>query len=89
VLLATLKPGDVFGEISLLEEGSATASVTAARPSTVLFLAKDVFSRLVEAFPEIKEYVSQLGEERLMDTRLLLEAGADEEDIDISDLVLV
>jgi CRP-like cAMP-binding protein len=89
VLLASLKPGDVFGEISLLEEGSATASVTAARPSTVLFLSKDVFARLVEAFPEIKEYVSQLGEERLMDTRLLLEAGADEEDIDLSDLVLV
>ena len=89
VLLASLKPGDVFGEISLLEEGLATASVTAARNSTVLFLSKDVFTRLVEAFPEIKDYVSQLGEERLMDTRLLLEAGADEEDIDVSDLVLV
>ncbi len=89
VLLASLKPGDVFGEISLLEDGNAMASVTAARTSTVLFLAKDVFTRLVEAFPEIKEYVSQLGEERLMDTRLLLEAGSDEEDIDLSDLVLV
>jgi CRP-like cAMP-binding protein len=88
VLLASLKPGDVFGEISLLEEGAATATVTAARASTVLFLAKDVFTRLVEAFPDIKDYVSQLSEERLMDTRLLLEAGTDEEEIDLSDILV-
>ena len=88
VLLASLKPGDVFGEISLLEDSPATATVTAARASTVLFLARDVFSRLVEAFPDIREYVSQLGEERLMDTRLLLEAGADEEEIDLSDILV-
>jgi CRP-like cAMP-binding protein len=88
VMLATLKPGDVFGEISLLEDGLATATVTAARAGTVLFLARDVFARLVEAFPEIREYVSQLGEERLMDTRLLLEAGADEEEIDLSEILV-
>lgn len=88
VLLASLKPGDVFGEISLLEDAPASASVTAARSSTVLFLARDVFSRLVQAFPDIKEYVSNLGEERLMDTRLLLEAGSDEEEIDLSDVLV-
>lgn len=80
VLLATLKPGDVFGEISLLNDEPATATVTAARQSTVLFLAKDIFQRLVAAFPEIREYVSNLGEERMMDTRLLLEAGSDAEE---------
>lgn len=88
VLLATLKPGDVFGEISLLEDSPATATVTAARASTVLFLAKEVFTRLAEAFPDIREYVSQLSEERLMDTRLLLEAGTDEEEIDLSDVLV-
>ena len=87
-MLATLKPGDVFGEISLIEDSPATATVTAARAGTVLFLARDVFARLVEAFPEIREYVSQLGEERLMDTRLLLEAGADEEEIDLSEILV-
>jgi CRP-like cAMP-binding protein len=89
VLLATLKPGDVFGEISLLNDEPASATVTAARQSTVLFLGKDIFSRLIAAFPEIREYVSSLGEERMLDTRLLLEAGADEAELADDDLVLV
>jgi CRP-like cAMP-binding protein len=89
VLLASLKPGDVFGEISLLNDEPATATVTAARQSTVLFLARDIFQRLCAAFPEIREYVSTLGEERAMDTRLLMEAGADVEELADDDLVLV
>lgn len=89
VLLASLKPGDAFGEISLLDDSPATATVTAARVSTVLFLEKSIFTRLVQAFPTIREYVSQLGEDRLMDTRLLLEAGVDEVELGDDDLVLV
>jgi CRP-like cAMP-binding protein len=90
VLLATLKPGDIFGEISLLHDEPATATVTAARQSTVLFLAKEIFHRLCAAVPEIREYVSQLSEQRLMDTRLLLGAsGSDVEELRDEDLVLV
>ena len=40
VLLAVLKPGDVFGEIALIEHSVTTATVTAARSATVLFLAQ-------------------------------------------------
>ncbi|UJR79234.1 cyclic nucleotide-binding domain-containing protein [Sandaracinus amylolyticus] len=89
ILLATLKPGDVFGEISLLNDEPATATVTAARQSTVLFLGRDIFQRLVAAFPEIREYISQLGEERQLDTRLLLETSEGTEELDLEDLVLV
>lgn len=89
VLLATLKPGDVFGEISMLHDQPANATVTAARQSTVLFLPREVFLRLVQAFPEIRDYVGQLSEDRLMDTRLLLEAGHDEEVLEDIDVVLV
>jgi CRP-like cAMP-binding protein len=89
VLLATLKPGDVFGEISLLTDQPASATVTAARQSTVLFLPREVFLKLVQAFPEIREYVSQLSDDRLLDTRLLLEAGHDEEVLEDIDVVLV
>jgi CRP-like cAMP-binding protein len=89
VLLASLKPGDVFGEISLLDDSPTTATITAARASTVLFLDRAIFDRLVQAFPAIKEYVSQLGEDRLMDTRLLLEAGHDELELELDVDVLV
>ncbi len=89
VLLATLGPGEVFGEISLVQEEPTTASVTAATQSTVLFLSREIFHRLVEAVPEIGDYVRELGEERLMDTRLLLEAAVDEEEMVEDDRVLI
>jgi CRP-like cAMP-binding protein len=89
VLLATLKPGDVFGELSLLNDEPASATVTAARQSTVLFLAKDIFARLIAAFPEIREYVSQIGEDRMLDTRLLLETAGNVDELTDDDIVLV
>lgn len=70
VVLATLSPGDVFGEISLLSNEPTTATVTATEKSTVLFLGREYFKRLIDAIPEIRNYVLQLGEERLMDQRL-------------------
>lgn len=88
VLLATLGPGDVFGEISLLNNEPASATVTAAKQSTVLFLAREVFERLIEAVPEIGEYIRSLGEERSMDTRLLMEREEPEELTD-DDLILI
>ena len=78
VLLANLGPGEVFGEISLLHEEAATANVTAAKQSTVLFLARELFQKLVEAIAEIREYVENLGDERMMDTRLSMETTESE-----------
>lgn len=89
VLLATLKPGDVFGEIALIHDEPATASVTAARSSTVLFLARDVFDKLIAAFPAIRDYVEQLGDERQMDTRILMESAVDAEELSDEELVFV
>ena len=93
VLLATLHPGDVFGEISLLNDGPTTASVTAARTSTVLFLAREIFQRLLEAVPDIRAYIESLSEERMMDTRIVLEASREDEDeavdLDEDDLILI
>ncbi|HEY8427094.1 MAG TPA: cyclic nucleotide-binding domain-containing protein, partial [Sandaracinaceae bacterium] len=90
VLLATLGPGEVFGEISLVNREPASATVTAATQTTVLFLPREVFERLIEAVPEIGEYVRSLGEERLLDTRLLLDAtGEDAAEPSEDELLLV
>jgi len=75
VTLAVLKGGDVFGEISLIEQSTTTATVTASRHSTVMFLAREVFDRLVQGVPTLKEYFQQLTEERLMDTNMMLAAS--------------
>lgn len=89
ILLASLGPGDVFGEISLVNDEPASATVTAAKQSTVLFLAKEIFLRLEAAVPEIGAYVRELGEERQMDTRLLLDAPEDDVELHDDDLILI
>jgi CRP-like cAMP-binding protein len=85
VLLATLKAGECFGEISLIKKTPTTATVTAARHTTVLFLPRDAFVKLVEALPELAAYFRELTEERLMDTRLVLDHSADEEENSLAD----
>ncbi|HJK92784.1 MAG TPA: cyclic nucleotide-binding domain-containing protein [Polyangiaceae bacterium LLY-WYZ-15_(1-7)] len=90
VLLATLRPGDVFGEIALIDDQTTTATVTAGVNGTVLFLARELFQKLVEAVDEIREYIENLGDERLMDTRLVMDASDDEVDaLDDDDLILI
>jgi CRP-like cAMP-binding protein len=50
---ATLKRGDFFGEISLLDEGPRSATVTAATPLTLLGLTAWAFKDLVERHASI------------------------------------
>jgi len=88
VMLANLGPGQVFGEIALLHEEAATANVTATKQSTVLFLARELFQKLVEAIEEIREYVENLGDERLMDTRLSME-NTESEPLSDDDLLFI
>jgi CRP-like cAMP-binding protein len=63
--LATLRAGEVFGEIALLRGTPATATVRAARPSSVLFLGREYFDRLIAALPEMRAFFENLTEERL------------------------
>jgi CRP-like cAMP-binding protein len=71
--IAELGPGECFGEISLVLEQPAMATVRATRRSTVLFLAREYFTRLTEALPEIRAYFEALSEERLRSNSLRLE----------------
>ncbi len=86
VPVATLKAGEAFGEIALVRGTPATATVTAARQSTVLFLGRDYFVRLLQAVPEIRQYFEQLTEDRLMETQLLL---SDDQIVEEDERVLV
>lgn len=79
--LATLRAGDVFGEMALLTGGAATATVIAARPSTVLFLAREYVARIVAGVPEIKAYLEALADDRALDTRLAMEGQLDEDEV--------
>jgi CRP-like cAMP-binding protein len=60
-----LGPGDFFGEISLLDQGPRTATVTAETPITMLGLTQWVFKRLIEQNPSIAGKMLRVMAQRL------------------------
>jgi CRP-like cAMP-binding protein len=61
-----LGPGDVIGEISLLEDdGLRRARVVAKTPVTCLALSRDDFDRMLSEEPRLAEGMRQLARERL------------------------
>jgi CRP/FNR family cyclic AMP-dependent transcriptional regulator len=53
VELATLGPGDFFGEVAILSGGRRSATVTTTSPATLLVMFGTEFRRLQEAQPEV------------------------------------
>jgi CRP-like cAMP-binding protein len=51
--LATLGPGDFFGELALLDGGERTASVVAASPVLAIRIFKRAFDRLIAEEPGV------------------------------------
>ncbi len=54
-ILATLRPGEVFGELALLDGAPRSASAVAMAPTEVLVLSRPRFEELVEAEPAIRQ----------------------------------
>jgi CRP-like cAMP-binding protein len=65
VLLAILKTGDIFGEMSLIENKPRSASAIAYEDATLLAVNKDNFARMVSAQPQIISRLTQLLAERI------------------------
>ncbi len=63
-VLAHLKEGDVFGEMSLLNNGLVSASIKALRKSIVLKLPKRRFSEILSTHPQLLAHISDLSAER-------------------------
>lgn len=65
VLLAVLKAGDIFGEMSLIENKPRSASAIAYEDSSLLAVNKDNFARMVTTQPQIIARLTQLLAERI------------------------
>jgi len=62
-ILATLKAGDFFGEISLLDKGPRSADVIANERSTLLKISKTSFAKLRREAPALAEpFLHALGQ---------------------------
>ncbi|MGC4117936.1 MAG: cyclic nucleotide-binding domain-containing protein [Myxococcales bacterium] len=85
VSLNLLKDGDVFGEISLLSGGVASATVTAVRRSVVAILSREEFQALVADNLGVADYLRQLSEGRL---KAMADSMRPAEVIDAEELVV-
>jgi CRP-like cAMP-binding protein len=65
VLLAVLKPGDIFGEMSLLENKPRSASAIAYEDAQLLAVNRANFERMVTTQPQIISRLTQLLAERI------------------------
>jgi CRP-like cAMP-binding protein len=75
VPLATLGPGELFGELSLLEAGSSRqATVTAVEPLLLLSLRATDFRLALDAHPESRNAFERLADDLLV-TKLLKQAS--------------
>ncbi len=65
VLLAVLKKGDIFGEMSLLDNKPRSASAIAYGPVKLMAINKNNFEPTVQAHPEIATRIIELLSERI------------------------
>ena len=54
-IIATLRPGDFFGELALLDGAPRSATATALEPSETLVLPRTVFFELLDTVPGLRD----------------------------------
>jgi len=62
--LATLGPGEFFGEMALIDDFPRTATVVGDEPGEMYTLAHDPFQSVLLANPQVKELIMNTAEER-------------------------
>jgi CRP-like cAMP-binding protein len=62
--VARLRSGELFGEMALLGDSPTNAEVRTIVPTSILFLGRDYFRRLVSALPALRKYFEDLSRSR-------------------------
>jgi CRP-like cAMP-binding protein len=70
VSIATLGPGEVFGEMSLLSGNPVGASIRVVEPARILFIGRRDFKQILNKFPSFQMYFSRLLVQRLSFTNI-------------------
>jgi|GEM_PF-2306102 len=72
-VLATLIPGEYFGEYALIDRYTRSASVTATQPTTLLQLNRERFNAIMEQHPGLKDVVLKELIQRLRNLNVMQE----------------
>jgi cAMP-dependent protein kinase regulator len=83
--IATLGPGDVVGEISLVLRRPATADVVATHTTIALELSRDEFHQAIKEHPALLAELYELATKREEETRSVVAQEA----LDVEDVVLL
>jgi len=70
MILANLRRGDIFGEISALFKLARISTVTVTRPSVMLELSGEVLEALINRRPVLRDAVLQRYRQRIIETAL-------------------
>lgn len=70
VILAFLRQGEIFGEISALYKAPRVSTVTVSKPSVLLEIPGDVISQVVEQNPALRKAIIQRYRKRITATAL-------------------
>lgn len=63
--IATLGPGDIFGEVGVINDAPRNATVTASSPLRLIIMGQSEVRRLKQNAPEIYARIEKLAEERV------------------------
>lgn len=66
--LRTMRDGDFFGEIALLEDVPRTATVTATAPLRFFVLTRQAFWSMVDAMPDVERKILRVLARRVVDS---------------------
>lgn len=78
--LATLRGGDLCGDMSMLTDAPTNATVTCTADMETLFLSRDAFKAVTAEHPELLRYLAGVTDDRLRKNRALLHGRTQLED---------
>jgi ATP-binding cassette subfamily B protein len=76
LLLATLREGDLFGEMALLADEPRSATIRTRTPCVFLTLSSHHFDQFMEAVPRLRASIEAIADERRRQTSDLLRQPA-------------
>jgi CRP/FNR family transcriptional regulator, cyclic AMP receptor protein len=69
--ISTLSKGDVFGEMSLICNDAVGATIQVCEPSSILYIDRKNFHKILEKYPSIQLYFTRLMAKRLTKSNII------------------